>query len=167
VNRAGWIIVASGLLTAGTAALARLRLVAVTVEGHSMEPALREGDRVLVLRRGLRGVRRGDVVVVERPSPSARWSNLPPLRWRLDGREWYVKRAAAVPGDPVPDSVASAVGAVPGRIVPARALVVLGDGVSSIDSRRWGYFPAERLLGVVVARLHRAAGAATERAPDG
>jgi len=156
MSQIGWIIIAGGLVALGVAVAGRLRLVAVTVEGHSMEPTLRDGDRVLVLRRGLRRIRHGNVVVVERPEPGIGWSHLQPPRWDLEGRKWYVKRAVALPGDPVPESVAPAVGAPANAVVPDDSLVVIGDGVSSSDSRRWGYFPAERLLGVVVARLPRA-----------
>ncbi|WDZ82862.1 S26 family signal peptidase [Micromonospora cathayae] len=156
MSRIDVVVAASGLAVLGAAVVLRRRLVAVTVEGRSMEPTLRDGDRVLVLRRTLGRVRRGSVVVVERPEPGVGWSHLRPPRWRLDGRTWYVKRAVALPGDPVPPSVAPVVGAGEGSVVPRAALVVIGDGVSSSDSRRWGFFPAERLLGVVVARLPRA-----------
>ena len=153
MKRTGWVIGLSGLVGLGLATSARLRLVAVTVDGRSMEPTLRDGDRVLVLRRDLRRVRRGNVVVVERPEPGVGWGHLRAPKWHLDGRSWYVKRAVALPGDPVPDSVAPAVAAAPQAVVPADSLVVIGDGVNSSDSRRWGYFPADRLLGIVVARL--------------
>ncbi|WP_372505979.1 S24/S26 family peptidase [Actinomadura madurae] len=42
-------------------------LVVVTVHGTSMMPTLRDGDRVLVRRRPLPHVRRGDIVVLEPP----------------------------------------------------------------------------------------------------
>jgi signal peptidase I len=165
MKRTGWVIGLSGL-GLGLAAAARMRLVAVTVDGWSMEPTLRDGDRVLVLRRKLRRVRRGSVVVVERPEPGVGWSRLRAPKWHLDGRSWYVKRAVAIPGDPVPGSVAPVVGAEPQSVVPPDSLVLIGDGVSSSDSRRWGYFPADRLLGVVVARLPRAPHDRARCAPD-
>jgi len=158
MKRTGWVIGLGGLVGLGLAAAARRRLVAVTVDGRSMEPTLRDGDRVLVLRRDLRRVRRGNMVVVERPEPGTGWSRLRAPRWHLDGRSWYVKRAVALPGDPVPDSVVPAVAATPWAVVPADSLVVIGDAVNSSDSRQWGYFPADRLLGIVIARLPRAVG---------
>ncbi|MFB9236535.1 S26 family signal peptidase [Plantactinospora siamensis] len=152
---AGWSMVAGGLALAGAAALARRRLVAITVEGRSMEPTLHEGDRVLVLRRPLRRVRRGQIVVLEQPMPGARWARLPRPTHRIGGRDWLVKRAVAVPGDPVPPAVAPVAGDLPDGRVPADSVVVLGDGVSSQDSRMWGLVPGERVLGVSIARLPR------------
>ncbi|MGW0588454.1 S26 family signal peptidase [Streptosporangium sp. NPDC002607] len=99
----------------------------------------REGERVLVRRAPLAGVRPGQVVVVEDLVPSGRW---------------IIKRAAAVPGDPVPGEVAAAAGAAPGSRVPADCLVLLGDNpAAGADSRRFGYIPVGRLLGVVSRRL--------------
>jgi signal peptidase I len=132
---------------------ARRRLVAVTVEGASMQPSLYDGDRVLVLRTRLPRIRTGDVVVVERPHPYTKWEHLPPLDGKLTGRHWFVKRTAAVPGQLVPATIAATVGADRSTVVPAGMFLVLGDGASSSDSRRWGYFPQDRLLGVVIARL--------------
>jgi signal peptidase I len=108
----------------------RRAFLLVRVEGASMEPALRAGDRVLVRRiRGDR-VRRGQVVVVA----------------EADAR-LTIKRAAAVPGDPVPHEVARTLGE---PVVPAGRLVLLGDNrARSRDSRAVGYFGTDRLLGVV------------------
>jgi signal peptidase I len=148
-----WIALASGLTLAGAALLARRRLVAITVRGRSMEPTLYEGDRVLVLRRPLRRVRRGEIVVFEEPRPELRWGHLPAPAHRTGGREWLIKRAVALPGDPVPAEVASAVSVAEGAPVPADSLVVIGDGTRSGDSRLWGFVPGDRLLGVAMARL--------------
>jgi signal peptidase I len=141
------ILAALGLL------LTRRRFVLVTVEGASMEPAYRQGDRVLVRRARLSAVRRGQVVVVANPAaPPARPSPQAPA-WAAR-RRWMIKRAAAVPGDPVPPELAAALGAVPGTAVPAGRLVVLGDnGKASVDSRRFGYVTADGVVGVVARRL--------------
>jgi signal peptidase I len=127
-----------------TAWWARRSLVLVTVEGPSMEPTLRTGDQVLVRRAALRSVRAGDVVVL---GPGA-----PPAIGFAGGHRWIVKRAVAVPGDPVPREL-DALADVPEPAVPAGRLVLLGDGPVSADSRAYGYFGAELLLGVVVRRL--------------
>jgi signal peptidase I len=132
----------------------RRRLVIVRVDGTSMRPALEPGDRVLVRRCRLDQVRRGQVVVVQRPDERAGWGEHAPVDRRLDGRGWYIKRAAAVPGDPLPAVVRGAVGTAEAT-VPTGKLVVLGDASRSDDSRRWGYVPADRVLGVVARPLTR------------
>ncbi|SDS30138.1 S26 family signal peptidase [Actinoplanes derwentensis] len=117
------------------AAIFRRRWVAV-VDGRSMEPTLSEGDRLLIRRCAPAGVRRGDIVVAREP--------LSTLPGRL-----VVKRAVAVPGDPVPPRLGLA-----GDVVPEGALVVLGDNPDqSRDSRDFGYLPASHLLGVAVRTL--------------
>lgn len=164
-------VFALGACACGCAVWAlRRKLVVVDVRGTSMEPTLRHGDRVLVSRVPPGGVRVGDIVVIERgAAPSGDRSA--PAAHRLDrtdqaerparpdrldrrGRDWAVKRAVAVAGDPVPASVAAAAGVAPGTAVPAGFLVVLGDNPArSADSRVWGYLPTERLLGIVRRRL--------------
>jgi len=121
--------------------LLRTRLLAVTVTGPSMEPALHDGDRVLV-RRGPRRVARGDVVVLEPPS-GARDEGL--TREGL-----IIKRIAAGPGDPVPALMAERLD------VPSGHYLVLGDNQPvSLDSRRFGYVPRTLLTGRVIRPLPR------------
>ncbi|MFI0452371.1 S26 family signal peptidase [Actinomadura sp. 6N118] len=133
--------------TVAAAAVARRRLVIVNVTGPSMLPTYQPGDRVLIRRVSARSLRRGQVVVFEGPQEG---------RWRagplpgLDAAAWMIKRVTALPGDPVPGDV---VPAVAEAVVPEGRLVVIGDGVFSADSRRWGYVPGDRVLGVVVRRL--------------
>ena len=50
----------------------------ITVEGQSMAPTLRPGERVLVRRIAATSIRTGDMVVVERPVEGG----LVHLRWR-------------------------------------------------------------------------------------
>ena len=132
-------LAAAGLLGCAVVAVTvlRRRLLLVTVEGVSMEPTYRPGDRLLVRRTAPASVRRGSVVVFAAPHGAAPTD--PPL---------MVKRAVAVPGDPVPDGVP-----VAGPVVPAGHLVVLGDNAAhSADSRTMGYLPAGDVVGVVVGR---------------
>jgi signal peptidase I len=125
-------------LAAGGVLLLRRVLLLVTVEGVSMEPTYHEGDRLIVRRTGLAGVRRGAVVVLS-ASPQAPATD-PPL---------LVKRAVAVPGDPVPAGIP-----VPDRRVPPGWLIVLGDNTGrSADSRIRGFVPAGEVVGVVIRRL--------------
>jgi signal peptidase I len=147
----GAVVLGAG---AGVGLWVRHRLVLVTVVGSSMEPTLFSGDRVLVHRRGLARVRRGQIVVLEPPLPDgARHAGTGPAL--LADRLWNIKRVVALPGDPVPPGV-PAVGAAPR--VPRAALVVLGDNPASMDSRQRGFYPAADLLGVMVRRVSAAAG---------
>jgi Signal peptidase I len=136
-------------------AVLRRRFVVVTVRGPSMEPVLREGDRVLVRRCGMARLRRGDLVVfAELPDP-------PDVAGRRAGAAapstragWLVKRAVAVAGDPVPREAGPALAALDDDVVPQDCLVAIGDNAAhSYDSRHYGYVHSDRLLGVVLRRL--------------
>ncbi|WP_018352563.1 S26 family signal peptidase [Longispora albida] len=142
-----WVWVAAGLVVlAGVVVFLRLRFVAVTVEGLSMEPTFAAGDRVLVRRVRVGAVRAGQVVVARPPEG-------------LPGAGWLIKRAVAVPGDVVPREAVAALRDVPEERVPAGALVLLGDNAAvSFDSRKCGYFLEGQLLGVAVRRLPAARG---------
>lgn len=132
VSAAGAVVVAVGALV-----LLRRRAMIITVEGYSMTPTYFHGDR-LVVRRG-KTCRTGDVVVfrLAEPVPGA--------------PSMLVKRVAAVAGDPVPESVRPAVDA---DVVPPGEFVVLGDNGQSLDSRKLGLIPLDRLVGRVT-RLMR------------
>jgi len=137
VAACGAVAVAAGL----AAVLLRRRFVVVRVDGKSMEPTLRDGDRVLVRRTSIADVPAGAVVVLEPPEP-------------MVGLRWMVKRAVALPGDPVPRETVPALRDVPERLVPDDCIVVLGDNTErSHDSRTAGYFPAATLLGPVIRQL--------------
>jgi signal peptidase I len=152
-----WILAAAAAALAGVMVWLRRRYVVIEVDGRSMRPALDPGDRVLVRRRSLRHVRTGDIVVVastarqkagRRPGAAARGSR------DASGHAWVIKRAAAVPGDPVPASLAATVSAPAGTPVPDGRLLILGDNTTaSFDSRHYGYLSGAAVLGVVVRRL--------------
>ncbi|MGY5135839.1 signal peptidase I [Streptomyces nigrescens] len=165
----------AGLLPAAAVLLGH-RLVVVTVRGVSMAPAYRDGDRVLV-RRTARPTR-GQVLVVERPAVHTQWPSGPlpaGAGARAVGRrQWLIKRLAALPGDPVPVSASPMARPRPPRVaepglstsslarpgpprVPAGSLVLLGDNPQhSVDSRHFGFYPADRVLGTVVRPLRPA-----------
>jgi signal peptidase I len=131
------------LLFAGGLCLCRGSVVNLYwVSGHSMQPALMEGDRIVVnrLAYGLRAPlggrllatwaapRRGDVVVLVSPASG----------------KLCVKRVAGVPGDAV---------AVRDRSlrVPPGHCFLLGDNRDySVDSRWYGCVGHERIIGCVV-----------------
>ncbi|MEN3539172.1 S26 family signal peptidase [Microbispora sp. ZYX-F-249] len=154
---------------------ARRSLLAADVLGTSMHPTYRSGDKVLVRRLPGDRVRPGDIVVADiavvaedgptlLPGRTVREEHREP-RLRLadmGGRSAWppgaedtvsriVKRVAAVPGDPVPDSVPRRAGET---LVPAGCLVLLGDNPDeSVDSRHFGYVPANSMVGKVIRTL--------------
>jgi signal peptidase I len=139
---------AAVVITALAAALLWLRgrLFVVTVEGRSMEPFLRAGQRALARRVPRGGVRAGQVVVITRPElgPAAEIVGWDPGRW-------MVKRAAAVSGDSVPRVLTDTADT---PTVPPGRILVLGDNPAvSLDSRTFGPVPAERVMGVVIRRM--------------
>ncbi|WP_433219638.1 signal peptidase I [Dactylosporangium sp. CS-047395] len=154
-------LAAALLLVVAALAVLRRRFLAVTVSGVSMQPTLQPGDRVLVRRAGLGGIRAGQVVVLRDPESDDD-----------AGEDLMIKRAVAVPGDPVPDIDVTGTAVLDGRTVPPGRMVVLGDNPAfSLDSRRLGFLPGERLLGVVVRRLSPGPpqdfGARADRAAEG
>jgi signal peptidase I len=121
----------------GIAALRRSFIVA-TVVGESMSPTLRDGDRVLVLRRRGDRLTRGAIVLLRAPGH--------PEAFRASDDGWRIKRIVAVGGDGVPPALRAAVA---GSVVPDGAVLVLGDNVKSQDSRSWGSVPVNRLAGEI------------------
>jgi signal peptidase I len=149
-------------LAAGLLVLSmRRRLLVTVVDGESMEPALRSGDRVLVHRT--RRIHVGQIVVLEFPDlPSGK----APVTER--GRQLLLKRAVAVQGDRLPaeweypDRYEIA-----GTVVPPGSVVVLGDNrATSWDSRHYGFVRRERLVGVMIRHLPRSGVAEVEPEPS-
>jgi signal peptidase I len=124
------LLLSLAFLGGGAALASRAGVRRFEVEGRSMYPAYRPGDRVVVLRsRAGRPVRRGDVVVVE----------------QVEGRR-DLKRVAAAPGDEV-----SLLGEE--RHLGADEWYVLGDnGAESTDSRQLGPVKTAQIVGRVLFR---------------
>ncbi|MFG6198197.1 S26 family signal peptidase [Nonomuraea sp. JJY05] len=154
---------AGGVLALGAALWwIRRRYLVATVDGPSMEPTLRSGDMLLVRRTKL--VHAGQIVVVRIGDPPP-VDGLPPglepggedeLPDKPDHPGWrlLVKRAVAVPGDPVPKEGFPAFRDAPETVVPRHALVVLGDNPdASWDSRDFGFVRGDEFVGVMVRRL--------------
>ncbi len=143
----------AALLTAaalgGAALIAHRRLVLVSVTGTSMEPTLRHGDRILVRRRRPADVRRGDIAVLAAPDAAQG------PEWHCLG--WHVKRVVALPGDQVPPGVPApdATGHVREGTV-----VVFGDNPMGGDSRQWGPYDVDGLVGTYLCRTRKGGEAA-------
>jgi signal peptidase I len=108
----------------------------VVVNGPSMEPTYQSGDRLLMTTAyWLFGdIRKGDVVVVMRPSG-----------------ELLIKRVVALPGEPVPRDYWSPLVYMMGGRVPEGHLFVVGDNLSrSEDSRQIGAVPVRYVVGKIV-----------------
>lgn len=137
---------------AGCLMVARRRYTVVSVNGGSMLPTLRPGDRVLVRRMPVGRVRVGDVVLCLHHLPRSPLADEGATARRRPIPTWVIKRVAAVPGDPVPDLAIPE----PERIVPAGSVVLLGDNPAvSEDSRQAGFFRLEQIRGRVVRHLGR------------
>ena len=123
---------AAAALGAGAALVwGRRRFLLVTVVGNSMAPTYRDGQRIL-LRRGRYAV--GDVVMF--PAPDRPGVDV----------DWLVKRAVALPGDPVPPDVAALTGV---GTVPRARLVVRSDAAQGLDSRQLGFIDGREVIGAV------------------
>jgi signal peptidase I len=122
------VLLVAGAAVAAGAVIAGLRPRRVEVVGESMLPALRPGDRLLLLRLPASA---GAVVAVVDPRDPART---------------LLKRVAAAPGDEV---------LLPGgrRLEAGSGYVVLGDNPgASTDSAEFGAVPARLLRGRAVYR---------------
>ena len=133
-----WALAVIAVVCAAAGALgwARHRWTVVTVRGMSMSPIMEDGDRVLVRRCAGADLRSGQIVVAS-----------PPGRSRSG---WNVKRAVALPGDPVPADMRPA---VHGEVVPPGALVMRGDNPLSLDSRQLGFYSLDEVMGIVTYQM--------------
>jgi signal peptidase I len=144
VNMTAVALAAVGLVATGCTALwMRRHLTLVTVTGNSMEPTLHQGDRVLVRRRRLHDLARGEVVVLAGPKTGIQVGEV----WRAPIGGWHIKRVAALPGDKLPDGVPA-----PDEtgLVPPNTVVVFGDNPIGADSRTWGPYPADGVMGTAI-----------------
>jgi signal peptidase I len=143
------LALAALLVGSGVIAWARRTWLLITVDGPSMLPNLRPGDRLLIRRVPAGRVSVGDVVLAERP-PGDSWLNTDAPAGR-----WVLKRVAALPGDPVPPGSLSVPASADGRVPPGQ-FILLGDNYAdSVDSRLLGPCPGRRILGVTVSARAR------------
>ena len=142
------VIAIMAALISSCVVIARRFLMIFTVQGNSMMPTFRPGDRVLLLRQRGRALRSGRIIVIAEPNPETGWNDLPVLNDQILGRRWSIKRIVALAGDPVPKGVGKGEARV-----PCGHLVVLSDNPSGKDSRAFGFLPIEAVLGTVICDL--------------
>jgi signal peptidase I len=146
----GFVVVATTLLVLG-GLLVVVNVVMLVggwsvrrVKGTSMAPTLRPGQRVVVRRARLADVRHGALVQLAADRIMLGGA-------RIVGGRRLLKRAVALPGDPVPAGIARIGPRELPAVVPAGCLVVLGDNrAQSLDSRHFGFVRATAVLGIVV-----------------
>lgn len=158
------VIVCLISLLLGCFAAVRLLLVVVTVEGISMLPSLKSGDRVLVLRLWpSKWLRRGQVVLV---LPTHALTYNPDYLARVGP---FIKRIIGLPGETLVthlDDISDAYRAqqlaahdAEGRRVwrvASNHIFVRGDLIpSGFDSLSWGPIPVDSIRGVVIMKLPR------------
>jgi signal peptidase I len=150
-----WLAGALALAALLTVLCHELLLTVFVVQGASMEPTLRQEQRVLVLRR-FGKVKRGDLVVFRNP---------------FAGDQVLVKRVLALPGETIfvrdgqlyVDDLLRAepyvkAGTTVVRLeeqrLPENTYFVLGDNRNaSVDSRKFGPIERNLLIGKVVAEF--------------
>ena len=139
--------------------LLRSVITVIRVDGHSMDPTLRNGQWVIVdlITKNIKEWQYGDIVILKFPGD--------PLH------SWYVKRIIGLPGDKIliEDGIVKRNSEVleenyllPGTLtengvvnismqVPEEKYIVLGDSRNiSNDSRFFGYVPKNDLYGKVL-----------------
>lgn len=138
----------------GLILLLRTVLLVAVIHGESMAPTLRQGDRILVLRRFLAGwLRKGQVIIITVPGGQ---EGLSAAEGSAQG--YYVKRAVALAGESytATDSAPSdeKQEKMKNWLIPAGHVFVCGDNrQGSIDSRIWGPLPLQNVRGIVVRKL--------------
>jgi signal peptidase I len=116
------------------------------VRGNSMEPSLKQGDRILILKYAYQAyLKKGQIVVLSLPDPQHSF----PRNYQTESKRLLVKRVVGLAGD---RDVIQFHLADP---VPDRHVFVLGDNPESRDSRHWGSIPLDSIHGIVIARLGR------------
>lgn len=140
----------------------RNNLLLVIVDNHSMLPALRHGDRILMLRNyPSKWLHKGQIVVVKQPFlPFNKLES-------LNVERLLIKRIVGLPGDTFFASISDLSKNLQpfeaklyderGKrswFIPTKSFFVCGDNRrKSMDSRSLGPFPFSSLVGVFIVKL--------------
>jgi signal peptidase I len=128
---------------------ARARWLILTVQGESMDPTLKDGQRIVARKvrrhpRGRRDFGRNDIVVFRLSERFIRRHDSANLPLR-------VKRITSIEGDPMPDWAQSHSWANGSTHVPQGKVLVLGDKANSQGSPQLGFIDAASIIAVVRA----------------
>jgi signal peptidase I len=147
-----WCLAAEGAAGCLLAWVCRRQFLVVTVSGHSMQPTLAPGDRLLVCRTRLKRVHAGQIAVVDQAGLTGEPGTAASRQRR--SCDFMIKRVGAVPGDRIPPTcLHGSVPTIPPR-VPDGMFYVLGDNPRrSFDSRLGGPVGEQFLVGVAVRRI--------------
>lgn len=142
------------------AVLIRLFFTIVVVQGQSMYPILKHGDRVLVLNRWpVSWLKISQIITFYPPAAYPNSSN-------YQAKPIYVKEVIGLPGDTVNIAASEVSGKLAARIsterdengnytwfVPSAHCFVRGTAPMSGDSVIWGPIPINSLIGIVILKL--------------
>ena len=115
-----------------------------SVQGKSMEPGLKQGDRILVFKCAYQAyLKRGQIVILSLPDSKDSF----PRNIRIEDKRLLIKRLVGLAGD---KDIIQVHLAEPN---PDRHVFVLGYHPESRDSRHWGSIPLDSIHGIVIERL--------------
>jgi len=148
-----WIVVATAALGLYVALALRHRYLVVRVRGTSMYKTYPDGSRIVVDRKSRPAPRVGEIVALRLPTDFRAGDPFPPPE---SSHQLFIKRVVGVAGDQWPRDVPQSQGHR--STVPAGHILALGDSTDSLDSRRWGAVPLDRIEGFVTRVMGRPAG---------
>lgn len=169
VSRRRWLAEWAGILLVATTLALLLKLAVISsfeIPSESMHPTLQSGDRVLVNRLSYRTheLRRGDVVVFERPKSAPRESpdapadlikrvvGLPGETIETRGNDVYIDGRRLV--EPYLSAETPSQGIEEPVLIPEGHIWVMGDNrVNSADSRVFGPLDEDLVIGRAFSRI--------------
>jgi len=144
------------LLTVGCSTKTQKSVQPVQVQGKSMEPTLKQGDRIFI-SRNVEQLERGDIVIYRFPKDESksfihRIIGLPGEEVVIRGGKVYINRKYLEEPYVSPENTMYSQSSEPFK-VPEGSYYVIGDNRDqSNDSRSWGALPKRYIVGKYVVR---------------